>query len=1798
MGENYTFPLLSFISFQEEKSCPVGDSLVSNISTIQENPDDATKFSEFLLKSKQSSPDFIEFSSCEKSIVVNKEALKEAQKLMRNDCVMEKDLKHEPDLPYLGGFKLASGNAIELQEISLKKAEQLMSEDFSKGAKTCMNGITVSVQSMQKAQKLISGVSTSPKEIKLYAGLNNNGLLPNHKTEPDDFVSTGGENDFEFSEWCEEMEQLENEYSDAGYNSSTVITGNNCGQIKASESNEVLQSFVITVPENFKNEFKPLPAVTVDTSKTIEPFSRTSKLMPVNEKVGNLHSEVGKISQGFSKLTNSRSGIEENIIDTDASNCKIDPELRETAATNSTGFSTAAGKAIEISNAAVWKAEQFVLDSLSNEATTFTKRKRKAYKVNYEADIATSAREDCSKPVVNWLPSDLKSCEFEGFKTASGKNLNISDTSLSKAADLMDNSFDVKEEFRCLKNVNSECNENTSVVPLGKKTSLSKSNLSHIFMKELNSKTESLEDDLKVMTSLKSEKAEHNALPSIINSVDFGFKGFESASGKKCNISNLSLKKAVSLMNINAEKEYDMQQKIKSAQCITQQDTVKQIESKALAKDLDQKVPELKSVEEEFEALLSLKKKKPCTNNVLHADKTKLSFVSPCREKKTSKFPPSANIPKGYRPFRAPRIMKPQESAVTSNMDNEVVGNDKVCESKRMKKEYKSVGLHGDSEEDFVQGESLSNKQQDKTADTYLQDTKEITRSISSNANLNPEQVATEQSKDTDADGFYDGLLSQMFADDMEPSENVGLKLSESQDTRIKDKNSSLEQIGDELIIEGSITPETESFHNVSFNCTKLHTNSNFPLMGFSTASGMKLEVTTESLSKAVNLLDACTETLRNENLQKDALESWTKSESTSNTEDINSSFVTESALTQRKHVNSCMKGNISLNETIKSVDPKIPSSQLDDINMPVADLKWCQNKSVIDKLKNRNCCEVESWELGNKTLSDEEVSTERVSSILPSCTFQTASGKQVAISEKALKLANNKFDILEKDACENFGFEKKAVCEINAKTKSPYDFADKLTSVICTEQNGQSDISFKINALTCNYDNIWNYKGSKHNTASKITSDILQENKLDFEHNIDLRYEVRDSSLNSETIDKSVVDRSCVIVDTCYKKNLENNIVSEHQLQLDKGKHETALSNCKDNLSESEHRHSKTKDYGETAVFQTASGKKIEISKDALLAATACLKEAAEMEKKVENKDNSICQTNGGKYAKNSRNVTVASGKYLEENEKVLEKKMLLESNSGLLETVNDSVPLVPVSLFQTASGKEVLVSDNALREARLTRRGTGEMKSEQPILEYKTTIQTSNVRNVTETNIHLFKRSCKDREETIQMVPESGTASLLQIAEVEHLPRETLNPLQAEKVSHQRSDCVFQTASGRNVTVSKSALYLAREGFKTCEANEVKESKLGLNSDFQTASGKCVEFSEKAFDIAKRNMENVEENQSRKNTREDTLSLFQTASGKNVSVSETALKIARESWTNSNENQADLSSKESKPSFQTAAGNSVTVSDKALIAAREKFNESEEDKKDVPKFGLNSLFQTASGKTVNISAGALIAAKEHLKDDHKEFSIPKVECKSLFQTASGRTVNVSEKALKAARICLNDSEESVALVNSQVNDIPERAERKYQDFELINLATNLDDVKKSDSSTKQTYSKLFQSASGKNVHVSTAALNIARKNLLETSIDDNQSKIISDLIRSLADEDGFMNKHMEEPNASTETVLNMKRNLPLSKHDHGNSKRWKCELSDQQELEQTPAKRPRLDDGDDSFCHNKLCKYNFVYI
>ncbi|XP_013410019.1 breast cancer type 2 susceptibility protein homolog [Lingula anatina] len=619
---------------------------------------------------------------------------------------------------------------------------------------------------------------------------------------------------------------------------------------------------------------------------------------------------------------------------------------------------------------------------------------------------------------------------------------------------------------------------------------------------------------------------------------------------------------------------------------------------------------------------------------------------------------------------------------------------------------------------------------------------------------------------------------------------------------------------------------------------------------------------------------------------------------------------------------------------------------------------------------------------------------------------FQTASGTKVTVSQDALKRAREMW----KDCYADDGIGS---CPVNVSENNhtkdgvdstkPAESSTKVSSVSSEDKNSGNRQELTKASIEQQFMGFHTASGNKVEVSRKAllkAKDLWKECHMDTDNeNMVIRKDAAPEKYEKDV--KSTLDK---VVDKA-KQDIQVDATSEplqtaDQISVKKTVHMPDSSLQKDLTVQQKSRDSNTKPEMENGPsisfvgFQTASGKKVEVSDQALKQAKK-LWEHDEFDTESSENITTKALKKPGELSRSFQGFQTASGHKVCISESALKKAKELwmhfetQENSASVGSEVDSVENKSQTLhgFHTASGNRVEISESSLKKAR-------ELWHEADA-------------DVNET---YSKYSCDTERLSEGDVNISYTAlgNKQDIAQSKNVfPEERAF---AEKKMQDSCLPMFQTASGSAVTVSAEALIKAKKLMDDCDADSAVDSQLAEKKENNSALSMFYTVSDNGVSVSDRTMNKAKD-------------LLEDCNGVG--------NVSSEKWKNKNGGM---------PMFQTASGNAVTVSDDALIKAKKLWNDCETgeegfseliDKSERKKDNITRpLFQTASGRAVSVSEKAL-AETRRLWDDNGDHDITSIERKErqkqlvdapIFQTASGNAVSISEEALAKAKTLWDD--------------------------------------------------------------------------------------------------------------------------------------------------------------------------------
>ena len=591
--------------------------------------------------------------------------------------------------------------------------------------------------------------------------------------------------------------------------------------------------------------------------------------------------------------------------------------------------------------------------------------------------------------------------------------------------------------------------------------------------------------------------------------------------------------------------------------------------------------------------------------------------------------------------------------------------------------------------------------------------------------------------------------------------------------------------------------------------------------------------------------------------------------------------------------------------------------------------------------------------------------------------------------------------------------------------------------------------------------------------------------------------------------------------VDSCDERNVWNDEENGDPLSLKKATFPT-----RQELSEQGNAKKKenTIKFGG---FQTASGKKLMLSTEALQKGVEIMQQIDKSLQTPEKEDSKLSSESMNNRAKTTQGT-----------ETCLEGgKRNSASYHPISTAIDDELSKeengTSISGFQTASGKRVTLSNEALQKAVSIMKQIEKSPTKGNCAPYsKRTGSFSGFQTSSGISVKMSREAMEKGAMIMQEIAKSFDESKFHTTSCQ---------------SGKTSFAGFQTASGQRVTFSKEALekgtvIMQQTDRSLAESKDDnaswQRSETGF-SGFQTASGQKVTFSEEALKKGTAIIQQIDRSlaESKENTAywqssNTGFSVFQTASGQKVTLSEEALEkgtaIIQQTDKSPEEGKANIAScqrsKTGFSGFQTASGQKVTFSEEALekgTAIIQQIDVSLEESKahtascqrSKPSF---SGFQTASGQKVTFSKELLEKGTAIIQQIDKSLEESKANptscqrsktCFSGFQTASGQKVTFSEEAL-----------EKGTAIMQQID--------KFLEESKVNTAS---------CQRSKTVFSGFQTASGRSVELSKEALD--KGTVIMKQIDKSlEWSTKSSAVPSLLSRSGFISEFQPESKLSAE--------------------------------------------------------------
>ena len=494
---------------------------------------------------------------------------------------------------------------------------------------------------------------------------------------------------------------------------------------------------------------------------------------------------------------------------------------------------------------------------------------------------------------------------------------------------------------------------------------------------------------------------------------------------------------------------------------------------------------------------------------------------------------------------------------------------------------------------------------------------------------------------------------------------------------------------------------------------------------------------------------------------------------------------------------------------------------------------------------------------------------------------------------------------------------------------------------------------------------------------------------------------------------------------------------------------------------------------------FSTASGNKVSVSEESLVAAKTLMED-------IDTYSTSITADRASRVSDNDYKQSFVQGrnplhKPDRSNEASEPSYSFEDKGCTIVEKAMTSTVSSGFSGFSTASGQKVTVSEKHLAKARKLFDETIHVADASPRKCSDLTCQTTpsgNKPTVTDEKLLQAKKLSRGVETPLNHIVNSDfkkgskvscviTANDIKVTEpikplldTNKLVDETNTtaevPVTKDFAKNTSEFAGYSSASSNKVTVPDENVLKANKllnGTRNLTSvSKNTEQKMGFTG-FSTASGHKVTVSEenlleakKIFDEADCAVDAINNQKSVLPGNSSGFSGFATASGCKVSVSEESLFKAKKLLDESEKCVALEKSLEFQyqkkissgfAGFATASGTKVSVSEESLVKAKELFNASDNfvgmkgatEYQDPRKTCGFSGFTTASGNKVDVSEKNLQEAKklfDETENTNKTYKAGNTSGFTGFATASGNKVNVSEKNLLEGRKLFDEIENS----------------------------------------------------------------------------------------------------------------------------------------------------------------------------
>ncbi len=1376
---------------------------------------------------------------------------------------------------------------------------------------------------------------------------------------------------------------------------------------------------------------------------------------PTSTEVGSQVFPVSKNQQsaptvqtGFQSTSGKSTVVSEraklNIPDNSLSNDAKHGEIPKTV-----GFQTAAGANIEISDTAKQKAH-LLMANIENESATsvsgIEKTRGFTSKSGENVSSPETTKRKATDQVIDSQRDEDQIPKLIGFTSAGGKKIKVSEEARKKANILF-------------AGIENEPPPSTNEVPMSV-------GFSSASGKKISVSDEAKEKANKLLAEVrKEEKPEHSDISQNV--------GFTSASGKKINISEEATRKANKLLagmdSDNSDSGGFIGFQSASGKVINISAEA-QVKARNLMADVGTEVT--------------------------------LKAISPVKTINKPVEKDYSNVPKGFRPFKAPKMaaVVKKEMLQAKRSLREEVGDQRSrvqTENGQSRKidSIKNEGVHRKSSSDC-------NQLSEMDGFTFTQ-LAEVTNSTAAFLETDEDLAWTQMPSKSSAE------MKCEFPDEKPPTADSrkALKLEDKPGENIlgnTEPNRNQFKLEDRPI-------ESGTRHEFSQGPVLDSNGITLASVGFNTASGKPIHMTEESMQKAQNLIasigdegkqnsgnhtvcggfrtaDGQEIQISDSSIQKaHALMDRIKNDFTESTDTDceTKEHKKEDVLETCDGVdNESVWEDLELNDSlIKLTDETTTSNSTTPVHENIAEI----NNDVVEQV-SADYQEILGMEIEPETVNEDEnmdkVCMEKRfdNSSVHSQEFVTASGYAIPVLDESMERAKELLADIQEDP------------DPDKEQSKPIELTPK-----CLKQNEQESEKSGPSAMECkeNLEHppvVPRFLGFQTASGNKveISEEVLKEVKQKYlgdEYASPMSDDChvpssqdKDSKRGGSVVNSKDVQNEGQVLgfQTASGHNVEikeeSLVEIKKRFEFDEKSPEkfigfqTARGNQIDVNADSLAKVKNMFDAGERSPqkgqfigFQTASGSKVSVSETSLQRAQPLLRENLP----------SASDHGASGDAKPFMGFSTASGSKVEISESALKKarmffdgpteNQIVPASSGPPQnTVQGSVPeygspaRVPVIGFQTASGNEVKISEDALQR----------------------------VKN----NFECYSKNTDESHETPnQSMPFVG----------------------------------FQMASGGKVNISEDSLKRAKSLFDD-ECTKTENSIESKNSfGFQTANGNKVSVSESSLEQVKSHFDspNSAQENKHKNPTLSGFSGFQTAGGNQVNISEGALKRVKGLFENESEVKQDTKPKTSFIGFQTASGAKVSVSENSLKQVQSLLSTEPAGKPHPDRIQSSGFigFQTASGGKVEISDAALQQAKGILSVE-EEVPLNTKEPFG-FQTASGTNVCISDAALKEAGVVLRQPDvKNTMHIEDRRSDHPPKHSAKrlnFMGFETaaegkVNVSDralkeiqgmgNLDDCARAAKSSVPKAVFGFQTASGSKAEVSESALQHVQSTLGDT--------------------------------------------------------------------------------------------------